>query len=74
MLTNSDNVKHWKFFALGWALIFAMMPIAYLISPNNKHKEEPITTSTTQEKTCQATTSCCDAIKNCLCSCKEKSY
>lgn len=56
-----------------------MLPVMFFvglsITQSNKTKEEALTTTpASQEQTCNVTGSCCDAIKNCLCSCKDKSY
>lgn len=68
------SVKELLLFAIGWTVVIIITFVMIIISETNKHKEEPITVTTTQEQTCQTSNSCCDAIKNCLCSCQEKSY
>lgn len=69
-----ESAKELLLFAIGWTVVIIITFVMIIISESNKQKEEPITAPTTQEQTFQASTSCCDAIKNCFCSCKEKSY
>lgn len=59
-----------------WIIGFAIVLVAWIISivHDNQRKEIQVATPASQEQTCNVTGSCCDTIKNCLCSCQEKSY
>lgn len=69
------NKRDWILYGIYWSLLVVGSLIGLSIHQANRLKKEAQTTiSTPQEKTCNVTGSCCDAIKNCLCSCQEKSY